>query len=72
MSNTERPVVRTLWRSTDDGRTWAEVDVLAGSPLTRIKIDPGKDWADGVGNLYSEDPPWIVEVGGPFGPRETA
>lgn len=53
-----QPVVRVLWRSTNGGRTWEPVDVLARSPLSGgVSHDPDGWWDDGYGNLYRNAPP---------------
>lgn len=53
-----RRVVRVLWHSSDGGRTWRPVDVLAGSPLSGgVSHQPDSWWSDGWGNCYRNAPP---------------
>lgn len=58
MTTDDRPVVRVLWHSTDRGRTWQPVDILARSPLSGgVTHAPDGWWDDGYGNWYRNEPP---------------
>lgn len=48
---------RTLWLSTDDGKTWNKVEALEGSVLYHREFAPGSVFNDGMGNLYRGDNP---------------
>jgi hypothetical protein len=44
---------RTVWHSTDGGRTWRQIEVPAGT----IAYNTAGEWDDGCGNRYSDRSP---------------